>query len=229
MTERTALFLASLSHRWFLLVLLLPVLCGAAAYYVGGWWTRANMPAQRFSFALRVLSYAPFLLSCAVFIVAFFHVGCASLSAHSSQCLSNIKQLSIGALMYAQDNDERLPASASWASAIEPKPRETATPYSYAGIDPFRCPAAESPASYGMNVFMGGKAFFEMEAPSNTVLLFDADAPIRSFAGRAESVARTRHNGAPNMAFADGHAKWVNAFTFKKLIWTPTQEAKPKH
>ena len=229
MTERTALFVASLSHRWFLPVLLSPVLCGVAAYYVGGWWTRANMPARRFSFVLRVVSYTPFLLSCAVFLVAFFHVGCASLSAHSSQCLSNIKQLSTGMMMYAQDYDERLPASSTWAEAIDTKMREAAASNSSAGKDPFRCPAAESPASYGMNVFMGGRAFSEMEAPSNTVLLFDADAPIRSFAGKAENVARNRHNGAPNMAFADGHAKWVNAFTFKQLIWTPTQEAKPKH
>ena len=55
------------------------------------------------------------------------------------------------------------------------------------------------------------------------VLLFDADAPIRSFAGGAKDVAYGRHYGLPNLAFADGHAKSANVIFQKTLNWVPTE------
>jgi prepilin-type processing-associated H-X9-DG protein len=226
MTERTALFLASLSHQWSLMVLALSVLFGVATYGAGVLQTRAragaNTRTRRICTVLRVVSCALLTVSIAVLGVAFFHVGCAALKAHSAQCMSNVKQLARIVWMYSQDFDERLPPSTQWAEAIDSRVKEAASSNADAGGDPFRCLAAESPASYGMNAALGGISMSMIDAPANTVLLFDAEAPIRSFAGGARDVARRRHNGAPNVALADGHARGANVFVLEKLKWVPT-------
>jgi prepilin-type processing-associated H-X9-DG protein len=227
MTEHTALFLASLSHKWSPIVLPLPLVFGLAAYGAGVLQARArasaNDRARQVANSLRVASCTLLGVSTAAFSISLFHVGCASLKAHSVQCMSHIKELALGAVMYSQDYDERLPPAARWAEAIESRVGQAAAKKNAtAGEDPFRCPAAESPASYGMNAALDRLSFSQIDAPADTVMVFDAVAATRSFAGGARDIARTRHNNTPNLAFADGHARWANAFALEKINWSPT-------
>jgi prepilin-type processing-associated H-X9-DG protein len=233
MTEQTALFLASLSHKWSLVVLSLPVVFGLAAYGAGVLQARAragaNARARQIANGLRVASCTLLGVSIAASGVSFFHVGCATLKAHSVRCMSNVKALALGSLMYAEDYDQRLPPTAHWAEAIDSRVQQAAEKETPSiRDDPFHCPAAESTASYGMNAALNSESYDQMEAPADTVMLFDADAPVRSFAGGARDIARTRHNNAPNLAFVDGHARFANAFVLDKLTWAPTEASGQK-
>ncbi len=174
-----------------------------------------------------MVSLSLFIASVAVFGLAFIHFGCAAIVAHSAQCMSNIKALAMGESMYSQDYDDRFPPSTCWSEVISTRVKRAAASHSVADGDPFRCPAAETPASYGMNALLSGIDLSRIDAPANTVLFFDADAPTRSFAGGAREVARSRHSDRPNVAFVDGHAKGVNAFGFEELNWSPAEERLP--
>src|SRR5262249_41248166 len=142
---------------------------------------RANSRTRRLGRLLRGVSCLLLTASIALLGIAFMHLGCAALMAQSTQCISNEKQLAQALLLYAQDCDERLPASRRWSEAISSRVREAAPSNTETSGDPFRCPAARSPASYGMNASLGGLCLSAMDAPASTVLLFDAEASIRSF------------------------------------------------
>ena len=225
MSERTALLLASLSHKWSVLVLTMPIVFAIAIYMAGILHTRARVSANRtglyFATVVRTASCILLVLSMPVLFLALFHFGCAGLKAHSVQCMSNIKQLALGELLYSQDYDEHFPLSASWAEAIVPGGINSEKYLKHSTVDLFRCPAAESPASYGLNAAMGGISISQVNYPADTVLLFDADASRKSFTGSVRDVAWKRHSNAPNIAFTDGHCKSANAFVQNRMIWNP--------
>jgi len=235
MSESTTLLLVSLSHQWFGRVLSLPIIFGAATYGAGALQRHFRAVgtslscddsriyfAQRASTALRTFSLTMLIASLVIFGIAFFHIGCAAMKAHSTQCLSNIKQLATASLLYAQDYDEHLPPATRWSEVIAPHVKAAVKKNDGRGDDPFRCPATETPGSYGMNTALNRISLSDIASPADTVMLFDCDAPTRLFAGGADKLARNRHNHAPNVAFSDGHAKWANEFMQSKLNWTPT-------
>jgi prepilin-type N-terminal cleavage/methylation domain-containing protein/prepilin-type processing-associated H-X9-DG protein len=153
--------------------------------------------------------------------------------ARQSSCLSNVKQLGIALLAYAQDYDEcyhphRDPASTySWADILVPYCKNSQI---------FRCPsrtpggtvvgAATNIATYygwnwnylgstGGNVSMGS-----VTKPAETITY--ADCP--SYAVNYYSVnyrPMLIHNGGANCGFADGHAKWMQ----QSSIYTGTESA----
>ncbi len=97
-------------------------------------------------------------------------------NARRSSCMSNLKQISLGALQYSQDYDERvLPGQTvasskyyfSWAQAIDPylKSREV-----------FRCPSASGNAmsySYNNSFGVGARSSAAVELPSQTPTFVD--------------------------------------------------------
>ena len=156
--------------------------------------------------------------------------------ARQTSCLSNVKQLTLGLLMYAQDYDETLPQAVPlvhaepvtnpdgsqssrslWAGQIYPYVRN---------IQVFNCPSTRSlqwtgaysgALPYGYNRHIDSAVFLgEMDRPSEFVLIGDTD----SLEGTpntyllyerfyVNSHISDRHNGGANIGFADGHAKWV--------------------
>lgn len=141
-----------------------------------------------------------------------FPVILGSKSASSSaSCVSNMKQLATVMAMYELDYDERLPPASSWQDATEP----------YRKAEPFpRCPDSNSPVSYAMNTAVSGKSVEKLSSPSETVLLFEADAQLPNAHGGKEWFVR-RHNGSGSIGYADGHAKRVNEFLANKAWWRP--------
>ncbi len=121
--------------------------------------------------------------------------------AQQSSCLSNLKQMMLGMLMYAQDYDQHLPDAAIWMDELKPYlPKEQL----------FRCPAAPHlEYGYAMNAALSKHNLAEIPEPWQVAVIFDSDAGTRNASGGLDAVANPpRHNGGNNYAYADGHAKW---------------------
>ena len=166
--------------------------------------------------------------------------------ARQSSCLSNVKQLMVGVMMYAQDYDEMLPgyhfadapsANDQWYEVIEPYIKNTQV---------FICPSDqnETPTGYGWNfrfVSYGthssssivGDPITSLGAikyPAETIIMADS----RQYYVRGPGTSDpnywpyARHNGGANFGLADGHAKWYKAdfdwqhgYTAAGLYWRP--------
>jgi prepilin-type N-terminal cleavage/methylation domain-containing protein/prepilin-type processing-associated H-X9-DG protein len=157
-------------------------------------------------------------------------------SARRTSCSNNLKQIGVGILQYAQDNDEMYPvddtndpATVGWAFTIQPYvksvqilqcPSETTPP-----------PASATPAlsadtpgftDYWYNRNLGGEGdgitiplngvnLARLAYPANTVTNGDG------VTAAADSVrqqvppdsAAKRHLDGANYVFADGHVKWL--------------------
>src|SRR5688572_32710390 len=66
-------------------------------------------------------------------------------AARASSCKSNLKQLSLAMLMYAQDYDDRLPPAQEWLTAAQPY---------YKRPTVGNCPTAPGPGGYAFNTWM---------------------------------------------------------------------------
>lgn len=160
--------------------------------------------------------------------------------ARQSSCLSNLKQLSVGAMMYGQDYDEMimpsyLDNSGWWNNLIAPYVKNTQI---------FTCPSLRAAAAgYGHNhCNLGYRSAIEMSRvahPAETIIFNDngfITNPTDPPGAWKESGGGTwytrwpnntpyydtdpwrpvpRHNGVCNCAFLDGHAK---AMTMDAII-----------
>ena len=125
-------------------------------------------------------------------------------------CRIHLRQLDIGLLLYHEENEVWIDKK-SWCDLLEP----------YLGDgyrDVFLCPEDKTgPCSYAMNENIPAGA---NELPGDMVLLFES-APGWNQTGGADDVVTDRHKrpGA-NIAFADGHVKFVPAEDIPNLRWT---------
>lgn len=146
---------------------------------------------------------------------SFGCLGCAALAVVSAACLilalpgkhqptrmgtcrSNLRQLSMGLMMYAQDHDDRLPPAAGWETLTYPY-------YKNSGIR--ICPSQPRLANgYGFNLLLDGKRLNGIPSPEKATMLFES----RSGAVDATDALlswTTPHLGEGNAAFADGHVR----------------------
>ena len=105
-------------------------------------------------------------------------------------------------LQYAQDWDDTLPAANRWA--------DLSSKYTAPGIDAklYHCPEATSRFSYAFNSGLGEQRLPDAEVSAHTVLLFEANVPIKNaFGGRELLVHPPRHDTKDVFSFADGHVK----------------------
>jgi prepilin-type N-terminal cleavage/methylation domain-containing protein/prepilin-type processing-associated H-X9-DG protein len=168
--------------------------------------------------------------------------------ARQTSCLSNLKQLGLGLMMYAQDYDERMAAYLPpWTPTPDPP---GALCDWWNGIYPYVknyqlyvCPSYVRGQttwdynnhlfpllpSYGMNQGLYGVALAQIRTPAECVALGDSCHPMAgdwrvawpvgvglvqpcSIATTpAQQDAATVHNLGSNVAFADGHAKWLKS------------------
>jgi len=153
--------------------------------------------------------------------------------AKQTSCLSNVKQLMTGMLMYAQDMDENLPyAGPCWWSNSPPSPPPCG--YWYLALDPyaknrgiFSCPSAKGDIGYGMSCRAMGANLSQFRRAAETGIFCDGwvrawgqgarmqqptdvpwGGPAPCGSGRYNGVPTHRHNEGVNVAYADGHAKW---------------------
>lgn len=131
--------------------------------------------------------------------------------ARTAACMSNLKQLSMGMMMYAQDADERMPREDNWGDALWPYTKNTQI---------FHCPSTpiDSKGNYCYNAQLSGAAIKDFTAPAQTAAIFDAKEGWNQ-SGGAE-LAEARHGGGLNVAFADGHVKYLRSLD-ANVMWDP--------
>lgn len=155
--------------------------------------------------------------------------------ARQTSCLSNVKQMTLGVLMYVQDYDESWPyhhnPTAPTAVTYPGGGVTTAGVMWYAAIYPyvnnmqlFSCPSSSykwngnytGGIRYGYSRYLGGRNLADVQDSANTMVLADSDyeagQSALSYTLYSTYSPRTffapRHNEGGNMGLADGHAKW---------------------
>lgn len=182
-------------------------------------------------------------------------------NARRSSCMSNLKQIGLGVMMYTQDYDERYPwtlmyysssINANWRTSVQPYVKSTQV---------FVCPSSSAPSTvgtqghYGANTnlmavqfnygsipFTGNTSLSTVQSPASTYMIMDfgvyyaqnprvvtavaaweylpgmGDAggncnaiPSTYWSGAPADCKSGRHFGGVNMAFADGHVKWLRS------------------
>jgi prepilin-type N-terminal cleavage/methylation domain-containing protein/prepilin-type processing-associated H-X9-DG protein len=155
--------------------------------------------------------------------------------ARQTKCLSNLRQIAVAELMYAEDHDETLPLAISISPTWQIWTyNELLGPYTR-NSDIFKCPSDNVGAidltllglgrfSYAPNTkWVAGNTRYvhgilamgypsaslgDIEYPAEMPLLADAEGVLYpDFTSTVE--AARRHNGGCNVSYADGHAKWL--------------------
>jgi prepilin-type N-terminal cleavage/methylation domain-containing protein/prepilin-type processing-associated H-X9-DG protein len=159
-------------------------------------------------------------------------------NARATACLNNLRQLGLGAMMYCDENEDRLPQSAhrraSWVGTLQP----------YTGTNVYRCREDKNKQraySYAVNDFLTTHPFgaetldfsklTSLPSPSETFYVGESDEKHEStdhfhFADASAGgyspeafplqVAVMRHQSGANYLFADGHAA--------RLAWLKVRE-----
>ena len=157
--------------------------------------------------------------------------------ARQSSCLSNVKQLMLGATMYAQDYDETMiPGSRMSSGANEYRWYQAIEPY-LKNSQILVCPSKpNSTLGYGWNYQEFGyrdgshgtgwaTTLGAIEYPAETILLGDNDDEGHGTTylyKRHADYLPVRHNEGGNMGLCDGHAKW---YSKSALLKTKAQGA----
>jgi prepilin-type processing-associated H-X9-DG protein len=122
--------------------------------------------------------------------------------AYTLTCLSHSKQLALAMQSYLQDHHDVYPAAGSWSDALKP----------YVSADTFRCPhSKDKRCGFAFNAVLGGRRAADITAdPGRLVLFFESDAGWNAHGGPELLPAEPRHFGGDNVAYADGHARWLS-------------------
>lgn len=152
----------------------------------------------------------------------------ARAKARQTSCLSNVKQISLALMMYAQDNDETYPVVShtggyDWWNGLQPYVKNSQI---------FRCPAyrakdTDPKTDYLLNgLFAHGCAMANIQQPASQICIAIRDPnctetgyhpwpddhtswdDLTKYSEFVNNIAKTIHNDGSNYGFADGHAKW---------------------
>jgi len=162
-------------------------------------------------------------------------------NARKANCLSNMKQLGLAVMQYAQDYDEVLPPTYNGGSTTYTLPNGNQHTgavlwptllYPYVkNTGVYVCPSDPKKwtgtytgeMSYGMNTFQKGMALATITNPSETMFLAEAgggDSYVldgdpggtnEEMLGSAAYPMVPRHGDGLTSLFCDGHAKWMPA------------------
>ncbi len=135
-------------------------------------------------------------------------------AARTTECMSNMKQLCMGMMMYANDNNDTLPPSDKWVDSISPyiKYKEL-----------FNCPSVGGDyICYAMNRNLSKTVNTKIYKPFNSVMIYESIRETGNPAGGVDLLpAPGRHSGANSIGFADGHVKMVFDSNIQTVDWEP--------
>lgn len=141
------------------------------------------------------------LLACVFFLFSVVQARVNVIkAAERHDCSRNMHALGVALAIYILDYGGRFPPADRWADALHDQ---------YVGTPTyFRCPADRSRgrSSYAMNANLSGKPKAEVEAPANTVLLYETAQSRADPSGTGEDLPRSgRHDRSlSNFLFVDG-------------------------
>ena len=149
--------------------------------------------------------------------------------AKQASCLSNLKQLGLGLVMYVSDHDDTFPGR---AATTHYPPWDCPWSYWYRVIEPYLkneqiliCPAVRrSPTGYGYNMgapLTVGSSGSEVEHPASLVWVLESAKAPWAYADRGNIpnwlVFEVHYPGVHcdglNAVHVDGHAKWYRPET----------------
>jgi len=137
-----------------------------------------------------------------ILIPIFLH---AKASAQATGCLSNIRQLAQGTLLYATDYDGVLPNNtATFRTLIFPYVQRS---------EVFTCPL--DPSGTSASLFNGNLvnvATNTVQSPNQTVLIYEGNAQKLNY----------RHDSRASVVFVDGRCKLITPNQAANLLWTAT-------
>lgn len=115
------------------------------------------------------------------------------------QCLSNVKKMAWGHMLYTSDYDDRYPP-VEWQPVTLPYVREK---------DIYHCPVVSAGDSgYAYNRRLAAQRPAEQDSIAEIAMLFEAnDLRLGAVADRIEPLRPPRHEDRLHLAFADGHAR----------------------
>ena len=124
-------------------------------------------------------------------------------SAKRIMCLSNLKRLGRALESYSSDYDERLPFAPSWMSA---------TLHYEKNFDYYHCPALPTADGFGyaFNSSLSRVKWLEVEAPAETIELYDSTDLRKNACDAVTSLPATSRHQWNNVAYLDGHAKTLS-------------------
>jgi prepilin-type processing-associated H-X9-DG protein/prepilin-type N-terminal cleavage/methylation domain-containing protein len=144
--------------------------------------------------------------------------------ARQARCMSNLRQIGIVILMYAQDNDGWAPPMLDGAEGWHRKLDSGGYVDEDSGV--YRCPSMPYYGMwyerYGMRWLVAGYRILNMSKPHELTLLADS---IRKSSNRqfyyltgSDEVIHLRHSRNANICFGDGHVK---AYDWNELVANP--------
>lgn len=129
-------------------------------------------------------------------------------NARLAVCETNVRQIELGLIQYAQDHKGKLPPSAAGY-------KDAVSPYVFASAKTeniFQCPADKDvPVAYSMNANLQGKSLDDLAHPEKVVLTYEGHNQMLNF----------RHEGKAVVGFADGHDKALTQDQAQQLKWKP--------
>ncbi|HOY58965.1 MAG TPA: DUF4190 domain-containing protein [Verrucomicrobiota bacterium] len=141
----------------------------------------------------------------------------AKSQAQSITCMNNLKQLALGALMYANDYNDQLPPADAWCDAV--------LKYTAGSEAVFHCPsgAPGQRCHYGYNARLTGKSLASVKDPDKVVLFFEVDGGWNVSGGPELMLASPRHARARGVAYLDGHCVMIrnDSREIENLRWDP--------
>jgi prepilin-type processing-associated H-X9-DG protein len=140
----------------------------------------------------------------------------ARAKAGMNNCLSNVKQLTLGLVMYASDNQDHFPPVQNWAGGVFPYVKNVQTYVCPDDLSPRRYAGEIQEQSYTMNLAANELSLAAIGDPATLGVIFDGNAPY----GLRESVV-FRHHGGAYVGFADGHVKWLPRAAFTSEVLMP--------
>jgi prepilin-type processing-associated H-X9-DG protein len=138
----------------------------------------------------------------------------AKARAQSISCMNNVKQLSLGVMMYASSGGDKFPKADQWCDAIRTQ----------AGSGKiFQCPAdlQGGRSSYAFNKNLSELPTKNVPNSARTVMIFESEGGWNQSGGRETAVKRPRHEGKIIVAFADGHVELVQPSQLSGFVWSP--------
>ena len=123
-------------------------------------------------------------------------------SSPRTQCVTSMKQVAIGSLLYQSDHDERFPDAQVWCDALYPYIKTK---------DIYRCSLIPgSQYSQAMHDRVSLVSAAKLSKPETRLVFFESAARIPNAHGDESLFPKPSPHGDGNIvAYADAHARWL--------------------